>query len=100
MPTKVDSRPEISDFRRVRRRPCALPPGYAQRLEWGFHDERRECVGTLKPSTSAARAEGLTKVHGTSEARVVALDDVSVGLPRGRFTAIMGPSGSGKSTLM
>jgi putative ABC transport system ATP-binding protein len=43
---------------------------------------------------------GLTKVYGEGETQVVALDDVSVDLDRGRFTAIMGPSGSGKSTLM
>lgn len=48
----------------------------------------------------AAEAENLTKVYGTGETRVVALDEISVGFPRGRFTAIMGPSGSGKSTLM
>jgi putative ABC transport system ATP-binding protein len=48
----------------------------------------------------AAGAEGLTKVYGEGATRVVALDDVSVGFERGRFTAIMGPSGSGKSTLM
>ncbi|MGW0737649.1 ABC transporter ATP-binding protein [Streptomyces sp. NPDC002851] len=48
----------------------------------------------------AARATGLSKVYGTGETRVVALDSVSVGFERGRFTAIMGPSGSGKSTLM
>jgi putative ABC transport system ATP-binding protein len=39
-------------------------------------------------------------VYGEGETAVVALDEVSVGFDRGRFTAIMGPSGSGKSTLM
>jgi putative ABC transport system ATP-binding protein len=48
----------------------------------------------------AARAEGVTKIYGEGTTQVVALDDVSVELERGRFTAIMGPSGSGKSTLM
>jgi putative ABC transport system ATP-binding protein len=49
---------------------------------------------------SAARAVALSKVYGEADTRVVALDDVTVSLDRGRFTAIMGPSGSGKSTLM
>jgi putative ABC transport system ATP-binding protein len=48
----------------------------------------------------AASAEGLTKIYGSGDTRVVALDGVSVDLPRGQFTAVMGPSGSGKSTLM
>ncbi|MFZ0323275.1 MAG: ABC transporter ATP-binding protein [Actinomycetes bacterium] len=48
----------------------------------------------------AAGARNLSKVYGEGETRVVALDDVTVGFARGRFTAIMGPSGSGKSTLM
>ena len=48
----------------------------------------------------AARVRSLTKSYGTGDARVVALDDVSVDLEAGRFTAVMGPSGSGKSTLM
>jgi putative ABC transport system ATP-binding protein len=48
----------------------------------------------------AARAEQIAKVYGSGDAKVIALDAVTVGIPRGRFTAIMGPSGSGKSTLM
>src|SRR4030081_1717633 len=40
------------------------------------------------------------KVHGRGDGAVVALDGVSVGLPPGSFTAIMGPSGSGKSTFL
>ena len=45
-------------------------------------------------------AEDLSRVFGEGDAAVRALDGVSVGFPRGRFTAVMGPSGSGKSTLM
>ncbi|KNY07780.1 ABC transporter ATP-binding protein [Microbacterium sp. GCS4] len=48
----------------------------------------------------AARVQHLTKTYGSGEGTVHALDDISVGIRRGQFTAIMGPSGSGKSTLM
>jgi putative ABC transport system ATP-binding protein len=49
---------------------------------------------------TAARAHELTKVYGSGDASVRALDGVSVEFPRGQFAAVMGPSGSGKSTLM
>jgi putative ABC transport system ATP-binding protein len=49
------------------------------------------------PATSARHA---TKVYGAGATTVRALDDISLELGTGQFTAIMGPSGSGKSTLM
>jgi len=48
----------------------------------------------------AARAVEATKVYGSGDTEVRALDGVSVDFEVGRFTAIMGPSGSGTSTLM
>lgn len=46
------------------------------------------------------RTENLTKIYGTGENQVVALDHVSFSVNKGEFLAIIGPSGSGKSTLL
>lgn len=48
----------------------------------------------------AAQASGATKVYGSGDTKVTALDGVDVSFFAQQFTAIMGPSGSGKSTLM
>ena len=55
---------------------------------------------TILVKTAAARAVDLTKVYGSGETAVTALDAVTVELGQGQLTAIMGPSGSGKSTLL
>lgn len=46
------------------------------------------------------RCETLSKVYRSGESKVIALDQFSLSLAQGSFTAITGPSGSGKSTLL
>ncbi|MEZ5376121.1 MAG: ABC transporter ATP-binding protein [Acidimicrobiales bacterium] len=51
-------------------------------------------------SPLAATARAVSKIYGSGDLAVTALDSVDLELHRGALTAIMGPSGSGKSTLM
>ncbi|MBV8952196.1 MAG: ABC transporter ATP-binding protein, partial [Actinobacteria bacterium] len=55
---------------------------------------------TTLVSAPAAVADGITKTYGAGDAAIRAVDGVTLEIPGGRMTAIMGPSGSGKSTLM
>src|SRR5437763_15200034 len=57
-------------------------------------------IARTKRGAAVARAVDATKVYGTGDTAVVALDHVTVDVPGRHFTAVMGPSGSGKSTLM
>jgi putative ABC transport system ATP-binding protein len=43
---------------------------------------------------------GVTKIFGSGDTRVVAVNDLSFTCPAGSFWSIMGPSGSGKSTIL
>jgi putative ABC transport system ATP-binding protein len=49
---------------------------------------------------SLIQAENLTKVYGTGETAITALDHVNLKVNAGEFVAVMGPSGCGKSTLL
>lgn len=46
------------------------------------------------------RVENLSKIYGSGENLVKAIDDVNLKIEKGEFIAIVGPSGSGKSTLL
>src|SRR5688572_15167359 len=58
---------------------------------------------TLNPPVAtepAVAAVDVTRRYGMGDSCVDALQGVTIQVPRGQFTAVMGPSGSGKSTLM
>ena len=52
------------------------------------------------PGGEVVSAHDVTRRYGEGDAAVDALRGVSLSIPTGQFTAVMGPSGSGKSTLM
>jgi putative ABC transport system ATP-binding protein len=57
-------------------------------------------VAPLAPASAAVAAHNLVRRYGDGDSAVEAVRGVSLEIPTGQFTAIMGPSGSGKSTLM
>ncbi|HGM3507488.1 TPA: ABC transporter ATP-binding protein [Clostridioides difficile] len=46
------------------------------------------------------KCENLTKIYGSSQTRVTALNNVNLSVQKGDFVSIVGASGSGKSTLL
>lgn len=59
-----------------------------------------ENMNTSPSTTPVVRLSHVSKIYGSGDTQVSALNNVSVDFYSGEFTAIMGPSGSGKSTMM
>src|SRR3954470_4347807 len=57
-------------------------------------------MATTTTVAAAVALHGVSRIYGRGTATVRAVDDVTLELPRGGWTAVMGPSGSGKSTLL
>ena len=57
-------------------------------------------MNTSPSTTPVVRLSHVSKIYGSGDTQVSALNNVSVDFYSGEFTAIMGPSGSGKSTMM
>ncbi|MGZ8707695.1 MAG: ABC transporter ATP-binding protein [Gaiellaceae bacterium] len=57
-------------------------------------------IGAVAAGKGVVSAHELSRRYGEGDTAVDALRGVSLDVPRGQLTAVMGPSGSGKSTLM
>ncbi len=64
------------------------------------YDAGAPSAGQNAQPARAVRLAGVTKVYGQGAGAVHALREMTIDLPLGGFTAIMGPSGSGKSTFL
>jgi putative ABC transport system ATP-binding protein len=69
-------------------------------LETAPRTHHRRTMKVESLSTAAVKLSSVSRVYGKGRTAIAALREVSVDLPRGRFTAVMGPSGSGKSTFL
>jgi putative ABC transport system ATP-binding protein len=56
--------------------------------------------GTVNGTGLLYQLSGVSKEYGEGATRVVAVDDVDLGVERSEFVALMGPSGSGKTTML
>ena len=44
--------------------------------------------------------EKVSKIYGTKEVKIIAVDEISFHIAKGEFAVIVGPSGAGKTTVL
>ena len=46
------------------------------------------------------KLDKVSKIYGTKEVKIVAVDEISFEIAKGEFVVIVGPSGAGKTTVI
>ena len=49
---------------------------------------------------SYVKLENVSKIYGSGEVKIVAVDEISFEITKGEFVIIVGPSGAGKTTVL
>jgi ABC-type lipoprotein export system ATPase subunit len=68
--------------------------------QFALVDGRGQAAAASAPSEPLIQVKGVTRLYGSGESAVRALDGLTLTVQRGEFVSIMGPSGCGKSTLL
>ena len=52
------------------------------------------------PAENYIHLEKVSKIYGTKEVKIIAVDEISFNIAKGEFAVIVGPSGAGKTTVL
>ena len=74
---------------------CAAVTG-----QWCIRKERTGVMRMGEKRDAYVKLDKVSKIYGTKEVKIVAVDEISFNIAKGEFAVIVGPSGAGKTTVL